>query len=67
VSQQFPGHGRETEWGTASIDLAAAIRDQLAGMEVWVSPDCTMDDARYHSHRRDGTPSRQVAVTWLPA
>lgn len=67
VAERFPGHTSETDWGTRSVDLPAAVAADLEGLEVWVSSDCTRGDARYHSHRRDGTPERQVTVAWLPA
>jgi len=66
VSQLFPGHEGRTDWGTGSVDLAGVVGEALEGLELWISPDCTMSDAGYHSHRRDGTPQRQVVVTWLP-
>lgn len=67
VAARFPGHESETDRGMVSVDLAAAVSDALVGLEVWRSPDCTMGDDRYRSHRRDGTPERQVAIAWLPA
>ncbi len=56
-----------TSWGTTSVDLWSAAEAQLGGLEVWRSGICTFTDHRFRSHRRDGTPLRQVAVTWLPA
>jgi len=66
VGGRFPATGAWTEWGTPSVDLAATIAGELEGLEIWMSPDCTMGNTRYHSHRRDGTPRRQVTVAWLP-
>ena len=65
VAARFPEHGAETTWGTTSVDLAGAIAGSLAGLDVWVSGACTVDDDRFWSHRRDGTRHRQVSVVWL--
>jgi YfiH family protein len=67
VVERFPGLEAVTTWGTRSIDLAAAIRITLEGLEVWSADVCTMCGGGYHSYRRDGTADRQVAVTWLPS
>ncbi len=66
VLAEFPGFTSTTTWGAPSVDLPAAVRAQLAGLEVWESGVCTRCDARFHSYRRDGTDRRQVAVAWLP-
>ena len=66
VTERFPGHGAMTSWGTPSVDLRAAIVAALGGLETWVADTCTMSGVGYHSHRRDGTRRRQVAVAWLP-
>lgn len=65
VLQAIPHHGTTT-WGTASVDLWAAAEAQLDDIEVWRADLCTFTDDAYRSHRRDGTPLRQVSVTWLP-
>lgn len=48
------------------IDLGAAIRAQLRRLDVHrveTLPFCTVNDGRFHSHRRDGAASgRQAAV-----
>ncbi len=67
VAERFPRHGATTTWGTPSVDLRAALLDQLGGLDVWVSDDCTMSGEGFHSFRRDGTALRQVAVAWRPA
>lgn len=66
VATQFPGHRRQTSWGTLSVDLRGAIVAALGGLDVWDGGVCTMSDDGYHSHRRDGAIERQVAVAWLP-
>jgi YfiH family protein len=60
------GHRATTRWGTISVDLGAAVSDQLGDIDVERVDICTMDDDRYASHRRDGTLVRQVTVAWLP-
>jgi polyphenol oxidase len=57
-------HASRTTWGTVSLDLAGAIREQLDGMAVDQVTICTRDDDRFSSHRRDGTTHRQVTVAW---
>lgn len=59
------GHRAETAWGTTSVNLRDAARDQLGGLEVEDIVACTMDDVSFASYRRDGTSLRQVAVAWL--
>ncbi len=66
VLAEFPGFAATTTWGTPSVDLAAAVRTQLEGLEVWDAATCTRCDDRFHSYRRDRTERRQVAVAWLP-
>ena len=66
VVDAIGGFEDTTRAGARSVDLAAAVRAQLDGIPTIVSPSCTMDDARYESHRRDATPKRQVTVAWLP-
>jgi len=66
VVARFPGSSASTRWGTRSVDLPAVIRAQLVGVkDVWEAGVCTRCDEAYHSHRRDGTRDRQVAVAWL--
>jgi hypothetical protein len=67
VGERFRGHEATTDWGTTSVDLSAVVRAALGDLEVWASGICTMSNEAYHSHRRDATPQRQVAVAWLPA
>lgn len=67
VAARFDGFVRSTTWGTPSVDLVAALRAQLGGITVWVSPECTYCGEGYHSFRRDRTKQRQVAVAWVPS
>lgn len=58
------GHASRTTWGTVSLDLAGAIREQLGGVTVHEVASCTREDDRFSSHRRDRTTHRQVTVAW---
>ncbi|QYJ04747.1 peptidoglycan editing factor PgeF [Nocardioides panacisoli] len=67
VSAVVPAAHAETTWGTPSLDLGAGVRSQLdaLGVAVRVVPGCTREDARWHSHRRDGAAAgRMAALVW---
>ena len=66
VAEQFPGHVSRTSWDSISIDIPGYLEQQLAGLEVWRSNECTFTSDRLHSWRRDHTKRRQVTVAWLP-
>jgi YfiH family protein len=66
VIDAIGGHRATTGWGTMSADLGSAIQDQVSGVEIVSVGPCTMDDVSYASHRRDGTPARQIAIAWIP-
>ncbi len=66
VLAHFPGFVRETDWGTPSIDIPGYVANQMAGLELWKSDECTFTSDALHSWRRDATKQRQVAVAWLP-
>ncbi|MEX2323426.1 MAG: polyphenol oxidase family protein [Acidimicrobiia bacterium] len=66
VAERFPDRTATTTWGTVSVDLVGAVRAQLDGVEVLDLGACTHHDERFHSHRRDRTPLRQVSIAWLP-
>lgn len=65
VASRFPSDTAATTWGTLSVDLGAAIENQLDGIETWIADECTQHDARWFSHRRDETRSRQATIGWL--
>lgn len=67
VAESFDGFGASTGWGTASVDLIAAVRAQLDGIPTVVTGECTYCGVGYHSYRRDRTKERQVAVAWVPS
>jgi len=57
-----------TSAGTAGLDLPAAVRAQLvdAGIDITNdAADCTREDPRYYSHRRDGVTGRFAMVAML--
>lgn len=59
-----------TRWGTAGIDLGAAVARQLdaAGVGVRDEARCTLTSPELHSHRRDAEAAgRQAGLAWLPA
>lgn len=64
VSSEFPGQRDTTSWGTDSVDLRAALAEELIGLEVWAADRCTHHDEGFFSHRRDGTGARLAAVGW---
>ncbi len=66
VTGGFEGHGAVTTWGSASVDLQGAIREQVEGLEVVESGGCTRHENGWFSHRRDGTTSRLATLGWLP-
>ena len=66
VSRSFDGYRSGTTWGTESVDLVAALRDQLGGLEVWGVDECTRHDEGWFSHRRDGDLRRLATIGWVP-
>ena len=65
VLARFQGHHASTTWGTPSVDIVGALRDELAGLEIIESGECTRCGVGYFSHRRDGTRDRMAGVAWL--
>jgi YfiH family protein len=66
VASQFEGFTSHTSEGATSVDLRAAVRSELEGLEVWESSECTRHDPGWYSHRRDATPFRLATLAWLP-
>ena len=69
VASQFPDDLALTTWGTPSVDLAGALLrsvDMDGAVDIWTAGTCTRHEARWFSHRRDGTQSRLVALGWIP-
>lgn len=72
VEAAVPGTGAETSWGTPSVDLGAGVRSQLAAagsgldVEVVSHEECTVEEERYYSYRRQGVASgRHAGLVWL--
>ncbi|HEU4320809.1 MAG TPA: polyphenol oxidase family protein [Acidimicrobiia bacterium] len=65
VAERFPGAISRTTWGTQSVDLAAALGDQLAGVTLYTMAACTMHEDAWYSHRQDGTPARLATLGWI--
>jgi YfiH family protein len=66
VAMEFDRFRDSTTWGTSSVDLAASIRSELSGLEIWSADSCTLHDPGWFSHRRDETASRLATIGWLP-
>ncbi len=64
VAGRFPSNLARTSWDTRSVDLAGAVSDSLAGIDVWSADACTKHQSGWFSHRSDATPSRQAGITW---
>ena len=61
VSAVEPAAFATTSWGTASLDVAAGVRAQLArrGLtRIEQHAACTYEDPTFYSYRRDGTTGR---------
>lgn len=66
VAAEFEGFTASTTWGTTSIDLAASIRGELSGLEIWAADSCTFHQPGSFSYRQDRTPLRMATIGWLP-
>jgi YfiH family protein len=66
VSALFPGYAAETTWQTSAVDLHELLRNQLTGLDLWTSGDCTMHQDGWFSHRENRTSKRLATIGWLP-
>lgn len=64
VAGEFPGDVATTTWGTTSVDLVAAARRKLDGIDVTSDDRCTACGGGF-SHRADANPARMAAIGWL--
>ncbi|HEX9228266.1 MAG TPA: laccase domain-containing protein, partial [Arthrobacter sp.] len=66
VAARVPAAWCTTAKGTPGLDLPAAVRSQLqdAGVEVEYSGNCTMEDERLFSYRRDPGAGRFAGLVW---
>lgn len=63
-----PGSANVTRNGTASIDVRAGVRTQLAGLgvvDIRTDGRCTAESAELFSYRRDGRTGRFAGLIWL--
>ncbi|MCH0562817.1 MULTISPECIES: peptidoglycan editing factor PgeF [unclassified Streptomyces] len=68
VAAVEPAAHSETSWGTAAVDVTAAVHAQLERMGVHdraQSPVCTLESADHFSYRRDRTTGRLAGYVWL--
>lgn len=68
VSAVVPEARATTRQGTPAVDMAAAVRAQLARAGVTSleqSPVCTLESADHFSYRRDGTTGRLASYVWI--
>jgi copper oxidase (laccase) domain-containing protein len=56
-----------TRTGTASLDVAAGVIEQLAGLtaSIDVVPGCTVESDDLFSYRREAQTGRFVALVWI--
>jgi YfiH family protein len=67
VARVVPAAASTTAWGTPAADIGAGVAAQLGALDVRVTDlgGCTLEDDRFHSHRRDATVRRQGAIVVL--
>ena len=67
VAHRHPVAASVTWSGTPSLDVAAAVLQQLRGegVEAEQRPGCTVEDESLFSYRRDGATGRFAGVAWL--
>jgi YfiH family protein len=65
VAERFPDHLSETSWGAVSVDLAASIRRELEGLDVWTLGVCTMHEGSHYSYRRTKSAQRVATIAWV--
>lgn len=70
VEADAPGSAATTATGAPAIDIRGGLLRQLhdGGVRrLAVLPQCTAEDARFFSHRRDGVTGRFAGVIWRTA
>jgi hypothetical protein len=70
VAAAAPGSEATTSRGAPALDIRAGLLRQLhdAGVRrLVVLPQCTAEDERFFSHRRDGVTGRFAGVVWRMA
>lgn len=63
---QLPELKSTTSWGTHALDLAAGAQKIMEdhGVTVHRSPNCTLENPRYYSHRRQPGQGRIAGLVW---
>jgi polyphenol oxidase len=69
VAARHPVGASVTRHGTAAIDVAAGVLEQLRGrcLDIEQLPGCTAEHEAYYSYRRDGVTGRFAGLTWIEA
>lgn len=62
VAERFPAYSTSTSSGAPSVDLAAVVRGQLAGIRLTDFGVCTHHEPGWFSHRRDADPRRMATL-----
>ncbi|MFI5425967.1 polyphenol oxidase family protein [Aeromicrobium sp. UC242_57] len=61
VAQTFPDARSTTSWGTPAVDVGAGVLSRLAALDVQTTDlaadECTIEDERWFSYRRQGQDS----------
>lgn len=68
VAAAAPGSAAVTTSNKPSLDIRAGLLSQLHGAGIRqqvVLPQCTAEDERFFSHRRDGVTGRFGGVVWM--
>jgi YfiH family protein len=69
VAAAVPETWSETSWGTPALDLVAGVRAQLRRLgveEVVDLGECTIENADFYSHRRQGgVAGRHAGLIWV--
>ena len=68
VASAAPGSAAQTAEGRPALDIRAGLLRQLHDSGVRrqaVLPQCTAEDDRFFSHRRDGVTGRFAGVVWM--
>ena len=67
AAERVPAAWATTRRGTPALDVAAGVAAQLraAGVAVRTAGGCTVEDARFFSHRREGRTGRSAGVVRL--
>ena len=66
VAARFEPFVDKTTWGTVSVNLVAALSEQVAGLKMWSADGCTRHEPNLFSHRRNATSQRLATIAWLP-